>query len=374
MTSVQTNNNINTFSGKTKKEHNTGRNILGVVGGTATGFALFQASKLPMKSYNKTMLAKCDEFSPEENDQLVAEANRMVEKSGIKNKGFNGIYLVSESLENLRPVTEAKTQSPIKDTFTPMEKVKKMSLKDLLTKSAKANEISKGGGTLTLSQALSEISKCDLHVISHGSFSDKLLLAALVALTPLASASSLFIGNTQKRNLKDSIMTGCYENFSNRVFTGKSSSLLHEVGHAINKNKNFATRIPKNLKMLSSFVLIPLATLSAIFTKKPKTAKNKTKEQTTMQKVKAFNHKHIGLIVAGLSLPLLTEEAMASIRAAKFANASEVLSKNAKKQHNKNLKLAFGSYLIGTTMIAAITQAVVSVKDAIQTHKHKKNN
>ena len=348
MSSVQSKNQINAFNGR-DEQPSPGRKVLGVAGGTAAGFAMFKVSNIPMKAYGKSFFENLDKFTPQEQEQLIDEAHKMAEQSGLKEKGFNGIVLIEQPKINL---IESIDFNGVKAEDVEPSKWKRLSV----------------------NEALQEIDKGVADKAKNGSFTDKFKIKFSRVAAELQKISQILIGNVRKDNLKDGIQLGCFESISNKVFGGRASSLLHEVGHAMNRNGTLLTKTPQNLMFISRGLLIPAAIITAVFTLKPKNSESNSDEKSFKTKVKEFTHKHIGLTIVGLSTPLLYEEASASLRAVNFAKKSTVLSDSVKRQHSKALKLAYGSYLLSIGALAGITQVVVAVKDKIQTSKSKKDD
>lgn len=360
---------------------------LGIAGGAGAGFALRTGIEQLKKPYFKTFFNTIDKFTPQEHDALIKEANRMVEEAGIKAKGFNSINWIDTNQKGKEIDIENILSGKFKENF-------KKELSEKLTSEKKAKDLWKTihNGIMNVAEKLDpsnsntsvKISANEavekmvgglLKKILNGKFTEKLALAFVIMASPLAVLAELLTGKTIKKNKKlaESITYGCFDPMSNRIFTGKPASVLHEIGHAINKNGNFLTRLPHNLTIISRIALIPLAILTAIFTKKPKkTRGEETNNKTSWQKLKEFVHNHIGLTVVGLSIPLLVEEGLASARAIKFVNASKTLSETVKNQHNKLLKIAYGSYLIGTAVIASAASLTVYTKDKIMDYFNKK--
>lgn len=365
-------NKINTPTRQNNESH-LPQTALGIVGGAGAGLALRKSIDQLKKPYFKLFFENADKFTPQEQDALVQEANRMIEESGIVGKGFNGINWIDANKKS--------TETTIKDIINKKLngfKISKSSTKSIseqimenLEKLDPSNVNS--SGKITTNEAVNKLIGGTLKAVVKSSLKDKLTLCFMLITAPISKLANVltgqFIKKKDENKILESIKTGCFDPISNRIFTSKPASVLHEIGHAINKNTNFLTKIPRHLSLISKGALIPLAILTAIFTQKPKKADaEQTTNKSSFAKLKEFVHNNIGITVAGLSLPLLVEEGLASIRAAKFVNDSDVLSKTTKNQHNKVLKIAYGSYLIGTTVLASVASLTVFVKDKILQH------
>jgi len=363
LTSIQSKNQVNRSERRSEKP-SLGRDVLGIAGGTAAGFATFKAGNIPMKAYYKSFLQNIDKFTPEEKDQLIDEANKMVVKSEIKEKGFKGISLID---------TAEKKSDEIMDG---LNKHFNINIDDI----PKTDEINakrtnpKNRIKISANEALSEIGRGVGEKSRTGTLGEKLKMKFLRITRTLPVFSQRILGNFQTGKAQDSIRMGLFDSISNKIYAGQPGSLLHEVGHAINRNGSLLSKAPLNIYLISKQLLIPAAIFTSVFSTRPKETDNKHEHKGFMIKVRDFVHKNIGLTIVGLSLPLLYEEASATIKAINFVNKSDVLSKNAQKQHNKALKLAYGTYVISTAIFATTAQIVIAVKDKIQTPKHSKKD
>lgn len=367
------------------KNHQTDKNnfsktALSLAGGAATGFAVNNGVKYLGKPYYNTCIENLDKFTPEEKEILSQEAQRMVSESGIKEKGFKGFVEIDllKKDNSTFDYNNTKNHSILHDqkyktnTSKPIKLSLREKLKQILEEEIKTIKEFKNGEKLSVNAAKNELESGMFKSLIYGSFGNKLKISLLAVTAPFKKISDILLGKWKKKDLNKSIANGCFDPLSNRIFSGKQGSLMHEVGHAINRNKNFLTKIPSNLGLISSFVLIPFVILNALFNKKPQKQSEQTDERSNFKKLRDFTHKHIGLTIAGLMLPTLAEEALASSRAIKFANASKIMSDNMKKQHKKSLKLAYGTYIFTTIITASTAKLVVSVKDKIIEHKSKK--
>jgi len=194
----------------------------GITLGAGSAYFIAKGSNIPLKSYYNKLRSATDQFHSSNSNVMIQEAERMVKESGIASKGFRGITIYDVS-------SEAKIR-----------------------------------------QAIDHYQKTTTTILNNSSIINKIKLSALVILNKFAQIPNLLIGKlpNTKSNVKNLVQHGGFHPFTNSVFGGSTSSLLHEVGHAINKNKNFFTRASSRLSLISSAVLIPLAILTAMFHKK----------------------------------------------------------------------------------------------------------
>lgn len=369
-----------------KDKNDFPQTVFGIAGGAAAGFGLRKTFKAFLKPYYEKLDSNMDKFTSKEKEALIQEANSMIEQSGIVKKGFNGVIwidpLKKETEENFDKVIKKKFMDSVEKLNTIDTKDSKIAFKEMrkvfkeLTDELEKidSPVSKSSGKISVDKAYDKANIGALKIVLKGSLKDRLKIAFLVAVAPINLMADLLTGKyTNKKNrlkkFKGNLVTGCFDPLSNRIFTSKPSSVLHEIGHAINENSNFLTKLPNNLKLIS-MALMPMAILTAIFTKKPKkTDKEQSNNKNSFGKLKDFIHNHIGLVVAGLFTPLLLEEGLASSRAIKHINASKILNETVKNQHNKLLKIAFGTYLITTAAASLVAKTSVFVKDKITGYK-----
>lgn len=360
---IQNSANIQT---KQSNESHLPQTALGIAGGAGAGLALRKGINQLKKPYFNALFENLDKFTPQEQDALAQEANRMVEESGIVEKGFNGINWIDTSTKS----TKTSIKDIIKTSTSSTKPISEQIMENLERLDPTHSATT---GKITADEALNKLVGGTLKTAVKGSLKDKLTLCFMIITAPMSKLADVLTGQFKNKKGSEKLLvtTGCFEPFSNRIFTSKPASVLHEIGHAINRNTNFLTRIPLNLSFLTR-MLIPLAILTAIFTKKPQKSDNEqTTNKSSFEKLKEFVHKHIGLTVAGLSIPLLVEEGLASAHAFKFVNTSKVISETTKNQHNKALKMAYGTYLIGAAVLASVASLAVFVKDKIVEHTTK---
>lgn len=345
MSGIESQLNIN--SPKANDNNSLSKTALGIATGAASGLALAQGLDLISKPYYKLFFENSDKFTSEDGKIIAKEADRMVDESSIRQKGFNGITYINPDIPRL--THKEFTKRDVKNHVSARDNLGRISFDDAELERLKSGRelYSKKGGFVKLlsytfniirafTETISSILTGNIHLFRDKSFQKK-----------FAEVDSVF------------------DPISNKIYTVKSSMLLHEIGHAINKNASLLTRLPKTLKLVSGF-LIPLTILNALFTQKPSKSESDGQEhKSAFKKLRDFTHRHIGLTVAGLFIPTLVEEGLASVRAIKFANASKVMSEAMKNQHNKNLKMAYGTYLF-TALVAGLTaKLAVFVKDKV---------
>lgn len=295
------------------------RETAGVAAGAGAGFCVSKTANLALKPYIKNLKSFMDEFHKANSGVMLQEAERMAKEACLTQKGFMGIKIFDVS-------SEARVKQAAK-TFL-----------------AETHQSFKNGSVIKK--------------ITWGSF---------CIFSKLSEFPYLLIGKIPniKAKLQNAIIYGGYNPFSNNVISGRTSSLLHEIGHAINKNKNILTAMPGKLAIASTVLLTPLAILTAMFHKKEENNDKTSENKSFVSKTKDFVKEHIGLTVAGLSLPLLAEESIASLRAVKSAKKSTLMTETVKKGHSKLLLMAFGAYVAGAATLTAMAKTAVWVKHKV---------
>ncbi len=319
MSTIQ--NNSSLFINIEDKENNPKsisllKETVGLAAGAGAGFFVKNGANSALINYNRKLLSSIDKFHSFNSGVMLQEAEKMATEADLYQKGFKGIRIVDASSE---------------------EKLK---------------------------QSIKEVSEETIKSINNMSVMKKLTLRSIVLLNKLSDISYLLIGTIPDLKLKiqSGIKYGGYNPSFNYVISGRTGSLLHEIGHAINKNKNFFTRIPLRLKIVSSLVLTPLAILTAMFHKKEN---NNPENKTFLTKTKDFVKERIGLTIAVLSLLSLVEEVLASLRAFKFTEKSKLMTEAIKKEHNKILLMAFGTYVADAAILTGMAKTAVWVKNKV---------
>lgn len=302
---------LNSGKDSNKRHNNVLILPLGVVAGAASSRLLLEAFKFTNKQYQESLLKS--NFSSLEQEIFIDEADRMVKESGILAKGFRGIEI------------------PGRNT---LEKIPKTPL----------------------------------------SFTKKLEQVFYRIAVPLDKFSKMLLGvfgNTAKDN---SYKKAFFSTSKNMVSSEFPEALLHEVGHALDYNKNFITKMLIIIAPISMHVLIPVVIINAMLTKKQNESKKDNKEGNIINRVRNFTHNHIGLTVTTLVVPTLLKEFTASFRAVKFANKSNKMTEIMKQKHTKSLMLAFSTYLIGGALRVLTAEVAVRVKDKIWSYQLKKES
>lgn len=337
-----------------KQKPSLRRHVLAVGTGIATGRLINEAHPFLLASYKKNFFNSFD-FKTNEQEIFIKEADRMIKESEIDKKGFKGIKIIDISKDPFYWLNLLDNRSE------QLEKIPKLSFVD-----NNKVPINKAYGL-----RISDIK----NLIKNGTLKQKLFILTGQIAAPFIITSNFLIGQKliNSRDLYEGMLNGgMFDPLTNQVQVGKLPTALHEVGHAINANKNFLTRIPLTLNASIKLILMPAVILNGMFTRKPKALSSEEDKRSKIKKMFDFTHKHIGLTVVVLMTPLLAEEAIASHRAIKFAKTSTLMSEGMKKQHTKALKLAYGTYLFGTVIMAGTTKLVVSVKDKILDYRSKK--
>lgn len=371
MSSIQIQNNVNTQKQQVDKT-SLPKLALGLAGGAAAGFATSTASSILTESLSHIYLKNADKFYASDNNILLAEANRMIDESGIAKKGFKDITLVK--LPIFWFIEEAIPKTGVKFSDIIHSIIKKPEPKNINshTQNIREHEFI-NQDKISVKEACQKVYKDYLDSVANGSIGTK-SIAFFEAITDPLKYSNYLIGQTvsAKSKIMSAVTSGVFGLTANNIISGSPNSLLHEVGHAINRNKSFLTRIPQFSMLLSIKMLMPLVIINAAFTKRHKNnEENNDKNTSLFTKTREFTRKHLGLTIAGLWTPILIEEAAASLRAISFVNKSEKMGEKLKHQHNKCLKIAYGTYLVGAISSILTVKSAIFIKDKIIEHKPK---
>lgn len=121
-------------------------------------------------------------------------------------------------------------------------------------------------------------------------------------------------------------------------------AVFHEIGHAFNANKSGFWKIMQKMRRPASMLTAALVCYS-MFSKSEETNnenQDKNNEPTKGQKVKKFINDNIGKLTFLSMVPILAEEAMASIRGSSYVK--EYLNKDLAKQVSKMQKVTYITY------------------------------
>lgn len=142
-----------------------------------------------------------------------------------------------------------------------------------------------------------------------------------------------------------------------------SGSLLHEIGHAVNFSRIKAFSVPAQLIF---HIGVPVVFMTSLFSTPQK---NKT-DNTVIDKVRCFIKSNSGVLAFACYLPILGEEAIASVRAINFAKKARIDNKNILdpsqiKALSRTFKLAFSTYVVAAVGIGVAVQCASLVKDKV---------
>ena len=166
---------------------------------------------------------------------------------------------------------------------------------------------------------------------------------------------------------------------SEKVFYIKPNSVIlpekkiltggfHELGHALNYNFSKFGKFLQHCRPISMFGPIILGMYGA-FSKKSK-QKDEDKELTALQKTNNFVRDNAGKLAFGMSLPMLLEEGMATIKGQNLAK--KVLSPELFKKVKKANAIAYCTYLAAAVFASLAVTTAVKVKDAVMERKGQK--
>ena len=150
-------------------------------------------------------------------------------------------------------------------------------------------------------------------------------------------------------------------NLGNKILMpekGISFASFHEIGHSINYHNSSFWRTMQKLRN-PGMALAALPLLYGAFSRQS-VAKD-GKELTKGQKVNNFIRNNAGKLSFAAMLPMLAEEAMATIRGQKLANV--LLDKNLAKTVLKGNSVAYLSYLGAAVATGLGAFAAVKIKD-----------
>lgn len=148
---------------------------------------------------------------------------------------------------------------------------------------------------------------------------------------------------------------------------GISFAAFHEIGHAMNYNLSKIGKLLQKMRMPGMFAAGAIGLFGA-FTKTSKPQDGK--ELTKWQKFKNFVRDNAGKLSFAAMVPMLAEEAMATIKGQKLAK--KLLSPKMAKTVAKGNAIAYLSYLASAAALGLSSLAAVKVKDYFVDKKETK--
>lgn len=145
-----------------------------------------------------------------------------------------------------------------------------------------------------------------------------------------------------------------------------SLTRFHEMGHAANEQFSKTGKFLQKCRPLSMFAPFVILVVGLCKTKKAPNEKPKS----TTDRINTFIKNNAGKLTLLAMLPMLAEEAMASINGCKFAKKAG-LSKELLAKVYKTNKTAYLAYLLTVVTASVGAYAAIKVKDAIA-HKTPK--
>ncbi len=148
---------------------------------------------------------------------------------------------------------------------------------------------------------------------------------------------------------------------------GISFAAFHEIGHAMNYNFSKIGKALQHMRLPGMIAASAIALYGAFSSKsKPEEGKELTKGQ----KVNNFIRNNAGKLSFAAMLPMLAEEAMATIKGNKLAG--KLLSPDMLKVVKKGNAVAYLSYIATAAGLGLASWAAVKVKDALVAKKEAK--
>lgn len=174
--------------------------------------------------------------------------------------------------------------------------------------------------------------------------------------------SAIYLNTKINKKALNMAKDAYYETESNAVFVTNRDfiAVYHELGHAVNHNKN---RYLATLRKYSNKAFIAAAVVCLLPQFSPN--KNSTFKQnlkTEYNKTRDFIERYIISIGIGCALPALYDEAKASIIAGKFLNSKD---KELSKAIIKSYKFAYLTYILHAVSLIAGVKAAIAVKNRI---------
>lgn len=144
-------------------------------------------------------------------------------------------------------------------------------------------------------------------------------------------------------------------------------SAFHEIGHSMNRLLSKSGKMLQDIRM----PLIQGVSLIPLFCAFSKTTKPEDgNDLTGAQKTKNFIRNNAGKLTFAAMVPILAEEAMATVKGLKLS--SKMLPKELAKHVFKNAKLTYITYLLSAAGVSLASYSAVKIKDHFVDKKIKK--
>ena len=148
-------------------------------------------------------------------------------------------------------------------------------------------------------------------------------------------------------------------------------TVIHETGHAMNKNGNLFTKALQKSRILTPLgvsVIAPIALGIGLFHKVDKTKPNS--EKSKKEKTLDFISNNAGKLTLASYLPMVTEEGLASYRGLKAYKSK--LSGEQFSHYAKNFTKAWGTYAASAALVTGTVALGIWVANKIKNHGQQK--
>lgn len=174
-----------------------------------------------------------------------------------------------------------------------------------------------------------------------------------------------------------------FKNGANAAFFPKANEIVvnsknlyttvyHEIGHSMNKNGNWATKLLQKSRAITPFGVSLVAPVVLAVGLLHKVDKTKPQEQKgKLEKTLDFVSENAGKLTFASYLPMLAEEGLASIRGLK--QASKHLPKEIVGKLGANYLKAWGTYGALAAAVAGGVALGIKVADKIKNNNSEKN-
>ena len=162
----------------------------------------------------------------------------------------------------------------------------------------------------------------------------------------------------------------CFTPEANRVIIPDKhlqTLVFHEMGHALNANGGVVLKTLQKMRPIAK--ILPAYILLISLLNKRKATDSAKADDSKLQKGKDFIKKNAGKLTFLSMLPMVSEEAIASLRGQQIAKKL-VESGDLSKELFKKIKLAnlcsFSTYILSALTMVATAKVAIKIKDSIQ--------
>ena len=290
------------------------------------------------------LMNKVGNISKEDTITLRRNISQAIKDTGLKDDGVKAVFVETSNAKTIKGVI-----STIKNLYNQPSKSDQKAMKVI------AKEVQ---GTVAKNKVLQSYIK----QIDEITGDDATMKEAIKQIVEKASTLPIMAQVKTASN-------ACYLPHAKAVMIPDKKLVLsgfHEIGHALNANKSKFWNFLQNNRKACMVATSIISTISLLTKKR---ADDETPAKG-IEKVTHFVKKNAGVLTFASMLPVIAEEAMATIKGNKLAG--KMLDANLLKKVKMCNALGLSTYVLSAIGMAISTVAAIKVKDSIQAQHEEK--